>query len=956
MTDVLDTAVEAEPDRGAAAAGDGSAGAPTLVVSDIPEDVEVEEAYEPEEQPSRRWWQSESNRSLVQLALTVAVVGGCMVYVLANIHGDLILKNNTPTGGDFGAHVWGPAFLRDHILPHWRLSGWAPDWYAGFPMYKFYMVVPGLLAVLLDVVLPYGVAMKMVSALGLVAFPLCCWAFARLASLPFPIPPLFSIAAVFFLFDWSFTIYGGNVASTMAGEFSFSIALCLAMLYLGVLARGMRTGKGRGTAAVLFALALLCHLIVGIFAAVATVLMFLLWVDRKRTRYVLTMLPVAGLLTAFWTLPFLWGGAYMTDMTYERRPVGNAPNGRPDSYWQMLFPYTVWVDRTLFVLAAIGLVGCIVRGRRSGVFLGLVAITFGVWACVWPQSHLWNARLLPFMYLARYLLAFVGLYELGALAMRHVRLEYRDAAARTAADGPRRRFALRAEGLASSTAQWALGSITLVAVVLSSLIYGGIHFQRGLPFARFGVHDGKTTYDWLMFRGTKSSFVDDWARWNYSGYEGKNTYGQYRSLVDAMKDLGQQRGCGRALWEHQTGDDLSSYGTPMALMLLPFFTDGCIGSMEGLYFEASGTTPYHFLTAAAGSKQASNPVRRLEYQNDDVNLAVRYMQDLGIRYYMAFRPDVVAQADQNPDLTALRQVGPWTIYEVAGSDLVVPLQSNPVVVRGHDAGTLPTGIGAKRDRWLELGTSWFQHPEDFAALPAASGPKKWQRISVEPVAQQVDGKSVVQKTDNRHLARVQPVETIERTTLEPAKVSDVVRSDNTISFSVDKVGVPVLVKESYFPNWKVSGAKGPYRVAPNFMVVVPTSNRVTLTYGTSPIEYLGYALTLLGIVGVIVLWRKGAVRYAPATEGAVVWRDGELTLHEMPPLELPEEPEPEKDITADHERFEVLAEQVFGPPQGAPAGSSPVVEGALPEPLPPPAPGTPNGDGARRTDAARGEP
>ncbi len=76
----------------------------------------------------------------------------------------------------------------------------------------------------------------------------------------------------FFLFDWSFTIYGGNVASTMAGEFSFSIALCVAMLYLGVLARGMRTGKGRALAASLFALTILCHLIVGIFATVATLL------------------------------------------------------------------------------------------------------------------------------------------------------------------------------------------------------------------------------------------------------------------------------------------------------------------------------------------------------------------------------------------------------------------------------------------------------------------------------------------------------------------------------------------------------------------------------------------------------------------------------------------------------------------------------------------------------------
>ena len=102
--------------------------------------------------------------------------------------------------------------------------------------------------------------------------------------------------------------------------------------------------------------------------------MFVLWADRKRTRYLVTMLPVAGLLTAFWTLPFLFGGAYMTDMTYERRPVGNAPNGLPDSYWQMLFPYAAWIDILVFALAAIGLIGCVIRGRRAGVFLGLVAV------------------------------------------------------------------------------------------------------------------------------------------------------------------------------------------------------------------------------------------------------------------------------------------------------------------------------------------------------------------------------------------------------------------------------------------------------------------------------------------------------------------------------------------------------------------------------------------------------
>jgi len=40
-----------------------------------------------------------------------------------------------------------------------------------------------------------------------------------------------------------------------------------------------------------------------------------------------------------------------------------------------------------------------------------------------------------------------------------------------------------------------------------------------------------------------------------------------------------------------------------------------------------------------------------------------------------------------------------------------------------------------------------------------------------------------------------------------------------------QIGQPVLVKVSYFPNWKASGAKGPYRVTPNLMVVIPRSRR-----------------------------------------------------------------------------------------------------------------------------------
>ena len=80
---------------------------------------------------------------------------------------------------------------------------------------------------------------------------------------------------------------------------------------------------------------------------------------------------------------------------------------------------------------------------------------------------------------------------------------------------------------------------------------------------------------------------------------------------------------------------------------------------------------------------------------------------------------------------------------------------------------------------------------------------------------------------------------------------------DTISFDVTKPGTPILVKVSYFPNWKVSGAEGPWRVGPNLMVVVPTSESVTLSYGTSVIDWGSWFVTFLGFVGIVLLWRAG---------------------------------------------------------------------------------------------------
>jgi hypothetical protein len=237
-----------------------------------------------QERPPREGRLDRLARVRAETWVTLIVVGGCCAFTLAQLHPELIFSNTTPSGGDMGAHVWGPAYLRDVLLPSGRLSGWSADWYAGFPAYQFYMVVPSLVIVALDVVLPYGIAFKLVTVSGVIALPVCAWSFGKLARLPFPTPPLLAAGATAFLFDRSFSIYGGNIASTLAGEFAFTMSLALAILYLGVVARGLQNGRHRGWAAVLLALCGLCHLIPAFFAVAGTAIWFVIWSFRDGIR------------------------------------------------------------------------------------------------------------------------------------------------------------------------------------------------------------------------------------------------------------------------------------------------------------------------------------------------------------------------------------------------------------------------------------------------------------------------------------------------------------------------------------------------------------------------------------------------------------------------------------------------------------------------------------------------
>jgi hypothetical protein len=856
---------------------------------------------------------------MIRWGVDLVVLAACLVFIVLQLQPGLLIRNTTPAGGDMGAHVWAPAYLRDHLLPGLQLTGWTPDWYAGFPAFQFYMVLPSLLIVVLDVGihgaaawlpalagvafvavavwqrhvprrrnlaivmavlafvlvgLPYGVAFKLVTVSGVVALPLAVYAFGRLAGARFPTPAVMAVATLPFLFYRGFTIYGGNVASTLAGEFAFSMSLSLGILYVGVVLSGLRTGQHRALAAILLGLTGLCHLIPAFWVLAATAVAVLvrfrrsmaplapglwligggaivalvglalgapaetgplliaglgalvalagLWLLSESVRWLAPTLVVGGLLSAFWVAPFYLRRAYLNDMGWEKLPYADPELSRFREWLQHLFPYrTPDVDlRWVFALALVGAVLSLALRLRVGIFLLILTLAVGVAFVVIPEGRLWNGRLLPFYYLTAMLLAAVAVAETLRTVMQLVRGYRRDP-----------------PGAGALTA---LGSLAVVLVVVGLPL-------GALPFSdRVVANDGVTAggYRWPSFSpwktaGTPESFVTSWAKWNYTGYELKDSYREYYDVVRTMQQLGQDEGCGRVFWEYER--ELDRYGTPMALMLLPHWTDGCIGSMEGLYFEASATTPYHFLVQTELSTAPSAAQRDLPYGSFDITKGVDHLQMMGVRYYMATSENAISQARSSPELTEIAESGPWAIFEVADSEVIEPLANQPAVVTGVD-DTQREWMEEPRDgsgRFYGPAIQWFTDPTWWDVPLARSGPDDWQRVAVG--------------------------EHPEARPLDPVEVSNPVIDDESISFDVDRVGEPVVVKMSYFPNWKASGAEGPYRVAPNFMVVIPTDTHVELTYGRTSVEWLSYALTLLGVVGLVLLVRAGVYRFHSPT-------------------------------------------------------------------------------------------
>ena len=652
---------------------------------------------------------------------------------------------NTPTGGDLGAHVLLPAIIRESLFSGGSVIGWSGAWFAGFPVLYFYFPLPMLTVVAFDVLLPYGVALKLVTITGLVALPTAVFYLLRRLGLDSIAAGVGSFGAAVFVFMESYAIYGGNIKSTLAGEFSFSWSLTLALVYLALVVRD--TNEARGFTpwpGVVLALVTLSHVVSTIVIVVASVLLL----RRAAARPVIVGSWILGFgITAFWSVPFSLGvvRGLTTDMDWA--PVTQLVGDESPLPLEIL---------PVLAIAAASLWWVVRRPGGLAFVVGLGAIPLVAYLLVSPigVNAVNNARFLPYWYLTVHVVAGVGLGLIAVTVGRRLRV--------------------RPNGVA----------------VLSSLL---------AVLA-------------MLFVVGKMADVPGWVEWDFSGYEGKSEYGEYQDLMETVDALPP----GRIMWEEDERN--YAYGTELALMLFPYWSEEH-PSMAGLYYESSLTTPFNLLNASELSAESSERIPTLVYHGLDPVRGMRHLDVYGVRYYVT-STDEAEMAASLAGLRPLATSDPWVIFAASDGELVSVASTEPTVWAG-------------RGGFVEASLEWYDDVDNLDRWMVADGPEGWRRIA-----------SVEERLDSPE----------KEYSISEAAVSDIVVDDQRISFTTNAVGVPHMVKVSYFPNWGAAGADGPYRAAPSLMVVVPTSEEVVLTFEQTWVEHLGNGLSLVTLAGLAVWW------------------------------------------------------------------------------------------------------
>ena len=811
----------------------------------------------------------------------------------------VLLPENRLTGWDMGNFCGYPNF-NFYFLP--------PFLFAVLPSYLFNI--------------PLTITLKWVIMSGLFLFPVAVYSGLRNMNYRFPTPIIGAAGAVLFLFNETYTMFGANSLSTFAGEFCYMFAFSLFALFIGTFYGGAKDGKWALGNGILLGFIGLSHLFVFIPALIlclcayfqGTRLRYLLWVgltgfilmafwilpliafrhpyttpvymiwqDFVNLRYTLAGILILILfvgprfaihiavakknnsLLRDWSFLFLTAsgafaaayllGAYLSygkDLWVTGLNLPNCANAViPKNAARVLasfiLPFSTALSAVVLITGA--------YFRRIGSFIKFCRLvgsfcfsTIIVLACV--GLHVFISRTVPDTEMRKILMnpwMIGGIYGGSGIAS-------------TLYLGFSRQFGITLTRVAERLSPQRF--LVWFSLVLGcGVAYFSAHFLqvpdiRFLPPMSFGLlcllladtlgpfieekkDSGKImcglTVCYLViiavtFGAQKSS---NWYRFNNKGYQFTSGFKEFSDINRYLKTVYDKNGLNplnapRVAYEKC--DMYGRYGGDRVFESLPFFAGR--QTLEGIHYAGSIASRFMAFIQTEFSRDIKTPKPQILSKINPEALPAHF--DLYNISQVIVATDTAKKA-----LSGSR----WFKKEAQFGNLALFRYiscTNRYVDVPRVRPVLYTG-----KQWVDDFFSWYKYPDRTEVL-----------LVPEKYVNNVEDRAVFSGTTDS----VVKLDTFRQNRLDRNGIRiDTHLEHLQIRFATNKIGIPHLIKVSYFPNWEVEGANGVYPVSPHLMMVIPRKNTVILTYQRSIWERIGLLITCSGIVILAGIWTMSRI-------------------------------------------------------------------------------------------------
>ncbi|MDA3797469.1 MAG: 6-pyruvoyl-tetrahydropterin synthase-related protein [Kiritimatiellae bacterium] len=267
------------------------------------------------------------------------------------------------------------------------------------------------------------------------------------------------------------------------------------------------------------------------------------------------------------------------------------------------------------------------------------------------------------------------------------------------------------------------------------------------------------------------------------------------------------------------------FETVPALIDKPILEGGIVNSAIGSYYS-------YYVQSETSDNCAGFPplVKPTTFNIDN---ATKHLELFNVKHFIARSPRTIKALDRHRDWTAITDKDGWHLYELTshdGSYIFTP-KYQPIFVNTSN--------------WKENSLDWLYE------IRALEQPFAFVKDNTHNAISEEQFYDILQEISNNEASYYES-----QKLLPTANIETIEHTSSKFVFKTDQIGLPHIIKMSYFPNWKVKGAKAVYMVSPDFMLIYPEQETVTLYYGKTTVDIIAYIITSISVCMAIFLVLK----------------------------------------------------------------------------------------------------